>query len=91
MPWLVGMIVNGLSCLYLMAFGVIFCFPNLLPVTGANMNYTSVIVVGWTLLATIWLFCKRVTNDKVLEHGDAQTDDVGGEGVGPHLVKNSDT
>ena len=54
------MVVNTSSCLYLAAFAVIFCFPDSLPVTGRTMNYTAFIVIGWTLLATVWWFMRMV-------------------------------
>ena len=66
MPWPIGHLVNGLSCLYLVAFGVIFCFPNTLPVTAENMNYTIVIVTGWTLLATVWWYVKNPRMSKTI-------------------------
>jgi hypothetical protein len=47
-----GLIICTAACIYLAAFAVIFCFPPTVPVTGAgNMNFTSVVVGGWTLLA----------------------------------------
>ena len=47
-----GLIICTAACIYLAAFAVIFCFPPTLPVNGAgNMNFTGVIVGGWTLVA----------------------------------------
>lgn len=49
-----GYVVNAISCLYIVAFFVIYCFPYSLPATAENMNYTSVIVCGLTLVVGIW-------------------------------------
>lgn len=35
-----------------------FCFPAVMPVEANNMNYISVIVVGYTLLAMVWWFIR---------------------------------
>jgi choline transport protein len=59
MPGPIGWIVNFFSCGYLIVFGTIFCFPSELPVTDSNMNYTIVIVVVWTVLASVWRLVKR--------------------------------
>jgi len=59
MPGWIGFAVNIVSVLYLAIFGTIFCFPAQLPVDASNMNYTSVIVGGITLLVTIWWFFKN--------------------------------
>lgn len=58
MPGWIGYAVNTISILYLSCFGVIFMFPASLPVSSANMNYTSVIVGGVTILVSIWWFFK---------------------------------
>lgn len=59
MPGIIGDIVNAISCLYLAAFSVIFCFPFSLPVTAKNMNYTPVIVGAVTVAASLWWLVKR--------------------------------
>jgi choline transport protein len=33
---------------------VFFCFPAVMPVQANNMNYISVILVGYILLAMVW-------------------------------------
>ncbi|TVY12837.1 Choline transport protein [Lachnellula arida] len=61
MPKWIGFAVNTFSCLYLIVFIVIFCFPATLPVSTENMNYASVIVSGFTLIAAVWWMVKRDT------------------------------
>ncbi|CAG9982993.1 unnamed protein product [Clonostachys byssicola] len=47
-----------LSCLYVVTFFVIFCFPPALPVDAVNMNYTSVMIAGLSALMGIYWFLK---------------------------------
>lgn len=55
----IGFIVNGLSCLYIMAFVVIFCFPFAMPEDAETMNYTCLITGGLSLfVATFWFWRK---------------------------------
>lgn len=35
---------------------LLFCFPTTKSVTAASMNYASVVVVFFTLVATAWYF-----------------------------------
>jgi hypothetical protein len=42
------------SVLWTIFTTVFFCFPAVIPVTPQNMNYISVILVGYFLLAMIW-------------------------------------
>lgn len=59
MKGLAGYLVNAVSCLYIVAFAVIFCFPSSLPITAANMNYSSLIVGGLSLfVAAFWCWRK---------------------------------
>jgi choline transport protein len=37
---------------------VFFCFPAVMPVQANNMNYISVILVGYFLLAMVWWFVR---------------------------------
>lgn len=55
----VGWLVNVVSCFYLVAFIIIFCFPSSLPVEAANMNYTSLIVGSLSIFVAAWWFVKR--------------------------------
>jgi choline transport protein len=56
---LVGYAVNIISCLYMIAFNVIYCFPYTAEVTAANMNYTCLITGGLTIFITVWWLFKR--------------------------------
>ncbi|KAK0384688.1 hypothetical protein NLU13_7166 [Sarocladium strictum] len=50
----VGFFVNTVACGYMAIWFVIYCFPFSLPVTAANMNYSSLIWGGLTLILGIW-------------------------------------
>lgn len=52
----IGFIVNILSCIYILAFVVIFCFPATLPVDAASMNYACLITGGLSIFVGIWWF-----------------------------------
>lgn len=56
-PGLLGYGVNLVACGYLLAFVVIYCFPYELPVTAQNMNYSSVLAGGMTVVIGVWWFC----------------------------------
>ncbi|KAF7122790.1 hypothetical protein CNMCM5793_000900 [Aspergillus hiratsukae] len=49
-----GWIINILSLAYIVGSNVMFCFPFVQPVTQANMNYVSVIVVGFFTFIILW-------------------------------------
>ena len=49
-----GHVVNGISCLYIIVFIVIFCFPYALPVDASSMNYSSLITGGLTIFVGLW-------------------------------------
>ncbi|KAJ5150975.1 amino acid/polyamine transporter I [Penicillium canariense] len=51
-----GYVVNFISCVYIVVFFVIYCFPYALPTSAAQMNYTSVITVGLVILVATWWF-----------------------------------
>ena len=56
----IGFIVNAISCLYIMAFVVIFCFPFAMPVNAQTMNYTSLITGGFSVfIAAFWFWRQR--------------------------------
>jgi choline transport protein len=59
MPGAVGFVVNGLACVYIAAFVVIFCFPFALPVDAKTMNYTSLITGGLTLFVALFWARRR--------------------------------
>ncbi|PYH95456.1 hypothetical protein BO71DRAFT_323210, partial [Aspergillus ellipticus CBS 707.79] len=53
-----GYVINGLSCVYILAFVVIFCFPYALPTDAASMNYASLLTGGLTIFVAAWWFVK---------------------------------
>ncbi|KAF7712196.1 Choline transport protein [Penicillium ucsense] len=55
----VGYIVNILSCIYILAFVVIFCFPYGVPVEAASMNYASLMTGSLTIFITAWWFVRQ--------------------------------
>lgn len=57
-----GMVVNIASLVYILVTVVFFCFPQVMPVTAQNMNYTSVITVGLMTLTTLWWFVRGKTD-----------------------------
>ncbi|KAL8854178.1 MAG: hypothetical protein Q9221_001101 [Calogaya cf. arnoldii] len=59
MSGVTGFIVNGVSCLYIIVFIVIFCFPFGMPVDAPTMNYASLITGGLTVfVAVFWVWRK---------------------------------
>lgn len=54
-----GFIVNGIASLYIIAFVIIFCFPFLMPVDAATMNYTSLITGALSLLVGVFWFWRK--------------------------------
>ncbi|KIY03711.1 uncharacterized protein Z520_00402 [Fonsecaea multimorphosa CBS 102226] len=60
MPGAIGLVVNAVSCLFMMAFIVIFCFPFAMPVDAETMNYTCVIFGGLTIImGAFYLLLRR--------------------------------
>lgn len=59
MKGVVGFIVNGISCAYIIVFVVIFCFPFAMPVDAASMNYTSLITGGLSLFVLVFWFVRQ--------------------------------
>lgn len=70
-PW--GFIVNGVSCLYILAFIVIFCFPFAMPVDATSMNYASLMTGGLTMFVGVWFLFRRNNYEgaKAVPIGDA--------------------
>lgn len=58
MNHVVGYIVNIISCLYIMVFIVIYCFPYAIPVDAVNMNYSCLISGALSIAAGIWWLVK---------------------------------
>lgn len=59
MSGVLGYAVRAIACTYIIVFIVIFCFPYSMPVTADLMNYTVVIVGGFTILMAILYLFKR--------------------------------
>ena len=58
MKGMLGFIMNGAACCYILVFVVIYCFPYALPVTAANMNYSCLITGGLTIFIAAWWLWK---------------------------------
>ncbi|RFU78921.1 amino acid transporter [Trichoderma arundinaceum] len=55
-----GNVVHAFACIYIVVFLVIFCFPYSQPITPSSMNYSSVVLVGLTIIITIcWVWKQR--------------------------------
>lgn len=50
----IGYAVNIVSCLYIVVFVIIYCFPYSLPITVVNMNYACLITSGISIFAAFW-------------------------------------
>ena len=48
-----------ITCLYIAAFNVIYCFPYTLPTSVQSMNYSSVISGGLTIIVGVYYLWKR--------------------------------
>lgn len=55
----VGFVVNGVSCVFMLIFIVIFCFPFAMPVTPVYMNYTCVLLGGFTIISGVFYLVLR--------------------------------
>lgn len=55
----IGYIINILSCIYILAFVVIFCFPFAIPTSAKDMNYASLLTGGLTIFVGIWWFIRQ--------------------------------
>ena len=54
-----GFVVNAISCVYIVVFIVIFCFPFALPTEAATMNYNALITGGLTIFVALFWFVRR--------------------------------
>ena len=54
MPKALGLGLNLLSCAWLVLAIIFSTFPTFMPVTGQNMNYSTVVMVGWSVLGAIY-------------------------------------
>ncbi|KAK0382662.1 hypothetical protein NLU13_9968 [Sarocladium strictum] len=64
MRGVVGFAVNGIACVYIIVWDIMYCFPAFLPTSAESMNYASVIWGGFTIMVGIWWFV-RATRDYV--------------------------
>ncbi|KAJ5091178.1 hypothetical protein NUU61_006048 [Penicillium alfredii] len=55
----IGFIVNALSCVYILSFVVIFCFPYALPAEAQSMNYASLMTGGLSIFVAVWWFVRQ--------------------------------
>lgn len=54
MPKSLGVVLNLLACAWLILAMVFSTFPVAMPVTEQNMNYSSVVMVGWVVLGGLY-------------------------------------
>jgi len=59
MPGLLGYVITGIACAYIIVFNVIYCFPYAMPVNAATMNYSCLMSGGLTIFVSIWYLWKR--------------------------------
>ncbi|EDN99242.1 hypothetical protein SS1G_14102 [Sclerotinia sclerotiorum 1980 UF-70] len=72
----VGYIVNVISCLYIVVFVVIYCFPYAVPFNAASMNYSCLIAGALSLTAGVWWLVKggSYKGPQAGVHGQLETD-----------------
>ncbi|CAM1509699.1 Fc.00g000340.m01.CDS01 [Cosmosporella sp. VM-42] len=56
LPGALGFVINGVACIYMLIWGVIYCFPYALPTDAQSMNYACLIWGGLTIFVGIWWF-----------------------------------
>ena len=68
MKGMLGFIMNGTACVYIVVFIIIFCFPYYLPATALTMNYASLITGGLSIFTAAWYFigCREYTGPPAL-------------------------
>ncbi|KAI2863817.1 hypothetical protein CBS12448_3578 [Aspergillus niger] len=59
MSGITGYFVNAVTCLYMIVFIVIFCFPFSMPVDAETMNYTCLITGGFTIFIALFWFIRQ--------------------------------
>ena len=75
----IGYVVNGVSCLYITVFTVIFCFPGGGPsVSAETMNWTCLMTGGLMLcVAPIWFYKKATyTGPPIVSERDVTAKDA---------------
>ncbi|KAJ4298038.1 hypothetical protein N0V90_005937 [Kalmusia sp. IMI 367209] len=58
LPKTLGLSLNVLSCCWLVLSMVFSTFPGVMPVTPQNMNYSSVVMVGWMAIGYVFYAVK---------------------------------
>ncbi|KAF9881544.1 amino acid permease [Colletotrichum karsti] len=63
-----GYICNAFAPIWISAIGTVICFPNILPVSAASMNYVSVVLgaIGLLILGT-WYWIRRDFHGPVID------------------------
>lgn len=56
MKGMLGFVMNGIACAYMIVWFVIYCFPYYLPTDAQSMNYASLLWGGFTIFIAIWWF-----------------------------------
>lgn len=56
LPKGLGVCLNLLACIWLLLAMLFSTFPGVMPVTPQNMNYSSVVMVGWVVVGAIYYF-----------------------------------
>lgn len=58
LPNSLGMVVNLVSCAWIVLVIIFSTFPPVIPVTAQTMNYSSVVFTGWLLFGAVyyWLY-----------------------------------
>jgi choline transport protein len=51
-----GFVVNAVSCLFMLVWLVFYCFPYAVPTSVEEMNYSSLMAGGLTILIGLWWF-----------------------------------
>jgi choline transport protein len=59
MPGILGYIVSGIACGYIIVFNILYMFPYSMPVSSETMNYSCVMAGGTTIVAGLWYLWKR--------------------------------
>ncbi|KAF2794838.1 amino acid permease [Melanomma pulvis-pyrius CBS 109.77] len=65
LPKSLGIGLNLLACAWLVLAMTFSCFPTIMPVTPQNMNYSSVVMVGWVVLGSLYYFVWGFKNFEV--------------------------
>ncbi|CAM1505252.1 Fc.00g108890.m01.CDS01 [Cosmosporella sp. VM-42] len=55
-----GVLINSVAVVWVLFLDVVFCLPTAMPVTAQNMNYVSVVCVGFgTFIVGLWYTSKK--------------------------------